>query len=236
MDSAAYPWRPLGELLVDDDVVTALELEHALAEQERSGGLLGRILVERGALTGVELAQVLARQHGVELREADDGRPPEQLRKAAAARSSDSWRSLGMLLVQKGLVNPTSLQQALAQQRTRPNRRLGEILVELGLLSPGRLGSVLAEQHGVDLEAELVGAPPRAAVPGSAYEVAVLDGGGNERLELVYVGPSLLDAADFACDYVNAEAPARVEIRRRHGAEPEAVWTHSRTDAARWGA
>jgi hypothetical protein len=231
MNRAAYPWRHLGELLVDDDVVTPLELERALAEQERDGRRLGQILVERGALTGAELAQALARQHGVELREAADARPPAP----SAARepsASEPWRSLGLLLLQKSLVDPASLQEALAEQRRHPERRLGEILVQRGLLTPPTLGAVLAEQHGVSVETVLVAGPRVAEAPAApAYEVEAVDEPGA-RGYVVHVAPSLLDAADFACDYVDAESPAAVEITRRDGADRETVWTYSRDEVA----
>lgn len=230
MDHAAYPWRHLGELLVHDEVVTTLELERALAEQRLDGRRLGQILVERGALTGAELAQALARQHGVELREAEGAPPPSE---PSAPAPAEPWRSLGLLLLQKSLVDPVSLQEALAEQRRHPERRLGEILVQRGLLSPPALGAVLAEQHGVSVEVELVGAAPRPAdAPAApAYEVEAVDERGSAAC-VVHVAPSLLDAADFACDYVDAEEPVAVEIKRRDGAGRETVWTYSREEAA----
>ena len=68
MDQAHFPWRPLGALLVEEGLLAQPELESALAEQQRLGGLLGQILVRRGAVSGGALARVLARQHGVDLR------------------------------------------------------------------------------------------------------------------------------------------------------------------------
>jgi hypothetical protein len=67
MESAEPMWRPLGELLLSKKLVTDEELQHALAEQEESGRLLGAILVERGYVSGPTLAVALAEQYGVEL-------------------------------------------------------------------------------------------------------------------------------------------------------------------------
>lgn len=66
-------WRPLGKLLVEKDFLTKEQLEHALAEQEESGGhrLLGEILVGSGFLSGVSLARALAEQQGLELQPND---------------------------------------------------------------------------------------------------------------------------------------------------------------------
>ena len=118
MDQADFPWRPLGRLLVEEELLRPLELERALAEQRRTGRLLGQILVAQGHMTGAELARALARLHGVDVRvasksetvarDASPGRP---------ASTSGRWHSLGMLLTQKGLVAPSALQQALAEHR-----------------------------------------------------------------------------------------------------------------------
>ncbi|HSS80558.1 MAG TPA: hypothetical protein VLK24_05115 [Gaiellaceae bacterium] len=67
MERAESIWRPLGELLVQKNLLTADELELALAEQADTGRLLGAILVERGYVSGPALAVALAEQYGVEL-------------------------------------------------------------------------------------------------------------------------------------------------------------------------
>ena len=67
MEPAESIWRPLGELLVEKNLVTDDELELALTEQADTGRLLGAILVERGYLSGPALAVALAEQYGVEL-------------------------------------------------------------------------------------------------------------------------------------------------------------------------
>jgi len=193
-------------------------------------------LVGRGLVSGSELARSLARQHGVEVRPAHES---ERLRTQAALESGEPpetgpWRSLGMLLSQKGLVAPSALQRALAEQREQPHRRLGEILVGHGDLSAPTLAAVLAEQHGVAVERPLVAdyAPARGRARLS-YEVRALDhAGARHRTQVVYVGASLLDAADFACDYVDREQPPAVEIHRRNGRATETVWTYSSQRAA----
>ena len=234
MDGTDFPWRPLGALLVEEGVVSQRELEHALAEQRESGRLLGQILVGRGLVTGSELAQSLARQHGVEVRPARTGETSQAAPAATRTPERGPWRSLGMLLAQKGLVAPAALQRALAEQREQPHRRLGEILVGRGDLSAPTLAAVLAEQHGVTVETPLVAheaPPPEPAGP--SYEVCELDhAGAAHPTRVVYVGASLLDAADFACDYVDREQPPAVEIQRRDGRTAETVWTYSTERAA----
>ena len=68
ISAAPESWQPLGKLLVDGGFLTAVDLERALAEQDRRPERrLGEILVDRGYLTGPVLARALAQQHGVAL-------------------------------------------------------------------------------------------------------------------------------------------------------------------------
>jgi hypothetical protein len=231
MHHADFPWRPLGRLLVDDELLSPLQLERALAEQRRSGRLLGQVLVGQGHVTGVELARALTRQHGVEVRPSGTGASTVERDDHPAAHGS--WRSLGMLLSEKGLVAPAALQRALAQQREHPDRRLGEILVQEGYLSAPTLASVLAEQHGVAVETGLVAAvsAPAPAATGLSYAVFAVDAPSAERRELC-AASNLLDAADAACDYVDERLPLAVEIERREAGRAEVVWTYSHERAA----
>jgi len=228
MHHSDFPWRPLGRVLVDDELLTPTQLERALAEQRRSGRLLGQVLVAEGHVTGTELTRALARQHGVEVRVG--GATPDRVDQPQVRAT---WRSLGMLLSQKGFVSPAALQRALAEQRDNPHRRLGEILVESGSLSPGTLASVLAEQHGVTPETELVaaGGSPSPIPSGPRYAVFAVDGQATERRELC-AAANLLDAADSACDCIDERLPLGVEIERQEAGRTEIVWTYSQERAA----
>src|SRR5829696_727178 len=117
MDQANFPWRPLGELLVEKGVVKAADVEVALAEQRSTGRLLGEILVNFGYVTSWTLAQVLAEQHGVELErkgsteEAAATKPaehePAELEPAELPPRTDElreWQPLGKILVANGFL------------------------------------------------------------------------------------------------------------------------------------
>jgi hypothetical protein len=67
VEAAHIPWRPLGRLLVEQGLLTADELELALAKQEETGRLLGQTIVECGFVSGPELSNALAAQYGIEL-------------------------------------------------------------------------------------------------------------------------------------------------------------------------
>jgi adenylate cyclase len=231
MDRADFPWQPLGRILVDDELLTPTELERALAVQRETGRLLGEILVEQGSMSGASLAQALARQHGVELEPSDLGDEPV----FAAGPASKKWRPLGAVLVESGLVAEADLEEALAEKRKHQDRRLGEILVRRGHLSPSGLALALAEQHGVSLEAEGAETEEQRVATVSAvrsYRVCLVGYKAKaEQRTLLYESPNLLDAADFACEYVDREEPVAVEIERLDGDGSEIVWTYSRDRA-----
>ncbi len=243
MDQLDFPWRPLGTLLVSEGLVSAADLETALAEQRRTGRLLGQILVASGSVTGVSLAQALARQHGVELRPADGdefglepAESPEPLEQASLP--PQSWRPLGRLLVESGFVTSIALRQALGEQEKRPDRRLGEILVDRGHLSGQALAFALAEQHGVDLdEDEVLVADVATTVMTSTsdqpmYQVwDVVYEPVYRRVSVLYETANFLEAADYACDFVDRQQPDGLEIQRVDGGDTETVWTHSQKRA-----
>src|ERR1043166_6951088 len=230
MDRADFPWQPLGRILVDDELLTPTELERALAEQRETGKLLGEILVEHGTMTGASLAQALARQHGVELERSDLEQEPV----FAASPTTKKWRPLGAVLVDSGLVAELDLQDALAEKRQHQDRRLGEILIRRGHLTPAGLASALAEQHGLSLEEQLPedGTPAVAPTTQTTYRVCLVGyKAKQEQRTALYESPNLLDAADFACEYVDREEPVAVEIERLDAKGSETVWTYSRDRA-----
>jgi hypothetical protein len=238
MDQANFPWRPLGLLLVQKGLVSAVELERALDEQRKTGRLLGQILVRNGYVTSLALTQALAEQHGVELRASE---PTETESPLAApddlpdfSGQDREWRPLGKILVDKGFLNEEELGQALAEQTERPDRRLGEILVERGWLSGAALALALGDQHGLDLPPpdkldaglETVIKPktfgePIYRVYEVEYEPAYRAG------SVLYENANFLEAADFACEFVARRSPKALEIQKRDGSASEIVWTYS---------
>ena len=54
----------LGDLLIQEQLLTAAQLDEALADQKSSGRKLGRIFVDRGWVTEAQIARSLARQLG----------------------------------------------------------------------------------------------------------------------------------------------------------------------------
>jgi hypothetical protein len=54
--------RPIGQILVEKGEISEVDLEAALAEQERSGKRLGEILIEQGRTSWLALARAIAEQ------------------------------------------------------------------------------------------------------------------------------------------------------------------------------
>jgi hypothetical protein len=226
---ALFPWRQLGALLVEEELLTPTELELALDEQRRTGRLLGQIVVDRGYISAFSLARVLSAQHGVALQQPEEPEPELHLTAVPT-----TWRPLGRLLVEKGVVTQTQLAEALLAQQG--NRRLGEILVERGVLSGADLARALAEQHGLDadsfaadLQTELKAAPTAEPVY-RVYQVTFRRGF-QERTSL-WEHANFLEAADYAMEYVQDHQPEALEIERVDGEQQETVWTYSESRAA----
>ncbi len=55
----------LGELLVKENIITPMQLQQALSEQQKTGGRLGSSLTKLGLISEEELTEFLSRQYGV---------------------------------------------------------------------------------------------------------------------------------------------------------------------------
>jgi hypothetical protein len=228
-----FPWRQLGELLVAEGLLTEDELEQALAEQAKTGRLLGQILVSNSYLSAFSLARVLSEQHGVQLSPKEGAPAPPA---PVSSQPEKAWRPLGKLLVDLEFLTESQLGRALAAQR-EDGGRLGEILVSRGLLSGAELAQALAEQHGVELaaqdEASLLTVVRPATAEEAIYKLfeVIFEPGYQRRLPL-FESANFLETADYAFEFVEEHDPAALEIHRTHGAAQETVWNYSASRAA----
>ncbi len=125
---AAGVRRLLGELLVQARRITSEQLEHAIAEQQRSGEKLGEVLVRQGLLTEREL-------HGVLDFQQNQGN----------AKPVPGPLKLGEILVSSGTISRNQLDDALRKQ-TGSRKKLGEVLIEEGYAEPHHI------KHGIHLQ------------------------------------------------------------------------------------
>ena len=114
----------LGELLVQEGLVTPPQLEAALQEQRESGTYvaLGQVLVGRKLVTPKQLTLLLERA---------DKRP-----------------RLGELLLRHGSITQEKLDEALRQQKLK-HRPLGELLVRMGFITDEALRQALSIQLNI---------------------------------------------------------------------------------------
>jgi MSHA biogenesis protein MshE len=103
----------LGDLLVQQNVITPEQLRLALEEQKRSGRKLGRVLVESGYATEEGISKALARQLGAEFVDLKVFQPRADLVKLLPEAQARRFRALvldeknGLLRV--GMSDPTDL-------------------------------------------------------------------------------------------------------------------------------
>jgi hypothetical protein len=116
--------RLLGELLVQEGLVTEAQLAAALRAQEATpdGTPVGQLLVEQGALSPTDLEAVLRRYH-------------------------KKYR-LGDILVETNVISETQLQLAVDHHR-RTGLRLGDALLQLGFVTEEMLKLALCTQLDV---------------------------------------------------------------------------------------
>ena len=116
--------RLLGELLVQEGLVTETQLASALRAQEASpdGTPIGQLLVEQGVLSPADLEAVLRRYH-------------------------KKYR-LGDILVETNVISETQLQLAVDHHR-RTGLRLGDALLQLGFVNEEMLKLALCTQLDV---------------------------------------------------------------------------------------
>lgn len=236
MFNPEFPWRPLGDLLVDQGLLTPTELEAALAEQAKTGRLLGQIVVDHSYLTAFSLARVLSEQHGVELRPTAVEDEPSALISPEQSSEAPAWRPLGRVLVDSGYLEQEELDRALEIQRERGGR-LGEILIARGSMTGQSLARALAEQHGVDLDQSEGTGMETVVKPAAAWEAVyqvseIVFRPGYQSRTVLFENTNFLESADYAYEFVQEHEPAALEILRIEGETHEVVWTYSASRAA----
>lgn len=118
--------KKLGEVLVENGILTEGQLLEVLQTQKRSQKLLGEIIVELGYATKEKLDGALARQYGSRLGEILIDKNLitfEQLR-IVLDEQRNSLKSLGEILVEKGFVSEVDIVEGLSKQYNIPYVKL----------------------------------------------------------------------------------------------------------------
>lgn len=113
--------RKLGEMLVENGLLTESQLLEALQTQNRERKLLGEIIVQQGYTTKEKLDAALARQYG---------------------------SKLGEILINKGLIAFDQLLQSFEEQKNS-SKSVGEILIDKGFVKESDLMEGLSKQYNI---------------------------------------------------------------------------------------
>lgn len=123
--------RRLGDILVDEGIITTKTLGRALEIQENSSQekKIGKILLEMFVLTPEELDAALEKQ-------------------SSPFADVEGKKKLGELLVGGGLISRKTLEKALSLQKAT-GRRLGEVLEDMHVVNEFELIEFLGKQCGM---------------------------------------------------------------------------------------
>ncbi len=147
-----YQEKPerLGDLLIDQEVITDKEVEEALKIQAESLPSIGEVLVEQGKLDdeGLDFAlktQQMQRMKFGDLLVHQELVSEDDVEQALEEQKQDSDLPLGHFLQEQGKIKADHIESALKVQQ-RSKMRLGEILVEAGLITDEDIQMALEEQ------------------------------------------------------------------------------------------
>jgi type IV pilus assembly protein PilB len=105
--------KKIGELLVDEGVITEAQLEIALAEQQRTGTKLSATLMALGLATEEEISNALGQQSGVQHVDLEQVRPTPEALALVAEELATEYELLPLRIEEDSLVvamaNPTDL-------------------------------------------------------------------------------------------------------------------------------
>ena len=189
-------WRVLGDLLIEQGWISALQLETALAHQRERGGRLGAILVRLGYLSEEEVSAILSRQCGIESVDLNvydvDPKAVALLPRDAAVRYSALPLSRAGRTLTVAMIDPANI-FAIDDIKFMTGLNIQPVIV-----SSTSLVAAIDRYYGSDRSVELAGAMGAVLADqagGQACEVAVEAGTdeGEEEINL-----DSLEGADLA--------------------------------------
>ena len=145
--TTAIQSRAIGSRLVERNLLTDEQLEHALRVQEETGGWLGQIVLDEFGVTQFEFTSVLVEQdaelQGAKQKVDPAPKRPAQPIEQLTPKTVQIRRPIGEVFVELGLITSEELAAALELQR-KTGARLGEVLIEQGYVTRLDLAGALA--------------------------------------------------------------------------------------------
>jgi len=147
-----YQEKPerLGDLLIDQEILDANDIQQALDIQSQSMPHLGDVLKEQGKINDADIEHALNIQNRQRMKMGDllidqELVTAEDVHDALKEQSQSTGRPIGHILKEKGKVQDSDIDSALEMQQRR-KMRLGEILIEAELITEDDIQFALAEQ------------------------------------------------------------------------------------------
>ena len=130
--------KRLGEILLDEKLITREQLTLGIEKQQISKKKLGEILSELGFIREENLLKALSSQLENPVREVH----------LPASSSALKGYKLGEILIKANLITREELNKAIEEQK-KANTRLGEALCALGVITEEKLAWALSVQLGI---------------------------------------------------------------------------------------
>jgi type IV pilus assembly protein PilB len=130
--------KRLGEILLEEKLITREQLDLGIEKQKVSKKKLGEILAEMGFIREENLLKALSSQLESPVREVPPPPPSPALK----------GHKLGEILIKSNLISREQLNKAIEEQK-KTNRRMGEILTAQGVVSEEKLAWALSVQLGI---------------------------------------------------------------------------------------
>jgi len=130
--------KRLGEILLEEKVITREQLALAIEKQKISQKKLGEILSELGFIREENLLRALSSQLGSPVREFP----------LSASSSVLKGHKLGEILFKSNLITREQLNKAIEEQK-KTNKRLGEVFCAFGIVTEEKLAWALSVQLGI---------------------------------------------------------------------------------------
>jgi type II secretory ATPase GspE/PulE/Tfp pilus assembly ATPase PilB-like protein len=129
----------IGDLMVDQEMLSAEDVQLALEKQSQMIIPLGDILKKQGKVKDTDIDEALATQKRQHMKLGDLLVDQElisvtDVQQALEAQTESADKPIGAILLEDGKVKDIDIDTALAIQ-TRPKMRLGELLIEAGLIT-----------------------------------------------------------------------------------------------------
>ncbi len=135
MEEKPAKTRRLGELLLEEGVITEKQLQTALDLQKKTGGLIGSILIQTKAITPLILIKYLAKGKVKaklgELLVAIGKIRPEQLKNAMEYQNEHHEKQIGIILINMGYIGKSDLVQMLTLQSRLLTEDINALISEI---------------------------------------------------------------------------------------------------------